>query len=144
MRRDFPLGVPVLCLWAALSIPAPATVSPKPCADPGAEQRVGGLRVVLVGGSPTPAATGPNLWTVRIEGRNGKPLAGAAVALRPFMEAHGHGTVPDHFQGEEEAPGRYRLGPFDLFMPGDWRMEIRVAPRRGRPAAAVFHACIQE
>lgn len=99
-------------------------------------------RLTLVELTPNPASIGPNIWAVRLTAADGRPLSGARLSLHPFMDAHGHGTVPDHFDAKEESPGLYRAGPFELFMPGDWRVEIRYQQAGHAPTKAVFHACV--
>lgn len=101
-------------------------------------------RLLLDHADPDPAALGQNLWTLRlISGRN-HPVDGARVVLRPFMVAHGHGTLPDHFDAVGTGEGRYRVGPFRLFMPGDWRMEIDVEFANQAKRQAVLHVCVPE
>jgi len=83
----------------------------------------GRLSFAVEDAAPDPPDEGDNTWRLLLT-QGGAGLDGAEVTLVPTMPAHGHGTSPESFQGQDRGDGRYEIGPFDLIMPGVWRFEI--------------------
>ncbi len=83
------------------------------------------LHFVLVAADPAPPDTGNNTWTVRVTDMSDAPLDDLTVKVAPFMPEHDHGTSPADYTGTPTGDaGEYSLGPFDLFMPGEWEMTL--------------------
>lgn len=104
---------------------------------------MGKARVQVSELSPNPTNTGQNEWVFRVFAADGSPVSGARLTLRPTMEQHGHGTVPDHFEAREEVQGVYRIGPFNVSMPGEWAMELTLDHHGAAPVSTVFHVCVR-
>ncbi|MCC6215834.1 MAG: FixH family protein [Polyangiaceae bacterium] len=75
--------------------------------------------------APDPPATGDNSLAMQLALVDGAPLVGAALALEPWMPAHGHGT-PTVPVVVELGAGSYRADRIHLTMPGHWEIGIRV------------------
>ena len=78
---------------------------------------------------PIPAFIGKYTWTVQVADADGNALPDHKVEAEPTMPQHGHGTWPQFTEGapaEDAANGEYTLTEMDLFMPGLWRVDIRV------------------
>ncbi len=101
-----------------------------------------GLHATLDTISPQPAERGNNTWTLRITNATGAVVTGAQVLLHPFMAAHGHGTTPADFDAVESPAGTYTVGPFNLFMPGDWTVTVSIQQTGQAQVDIPFHACI--
>lgn len=101
-----------------------------------------GLQATLTTLTPQPAERGDNTWTLHITNASGAALTGAHVLLHPFMAAHGHGTTPADFDAVENPAGTYTVGPFNLFMPGDWTVTLRIQQTGQADVDIPFHACI--
>jgi hypothetical protein len=83
--------------------------------------------VRLLESSPIPQDTAVYTWRILVMDAAGAPVVGSEVVAEPTMPAHGHGTFPPTTIAEEQAEnGRYELKDMDLFMPGIWRVEIRI------------------
>jgi len=87
-----------------------------------------GLFIVrLLESSPIPQDTDIYTWRILVVDAAGAPVLGSEVVAEPTMPAHGHGTFPPTTVAEEQVEnGRYELKDMDLFMPGIWRVEIRI------------------
>lgn len=110
---------------------------------PGLTKRDGEVAVSLRAAVPAPPDRGQNRWTLAVT-KAGKPLAGATVTIKPWMPEHGHGTTPPTFTAKETTPaGTYTVGPFDLFMPGVWRVTVRVDQGGKRLASVDFLFCAE-
>lgn len=93
---------------------------------------------------PDPPDVGLNTWTFDVTDAAGAPLEGAAVAVRPFMPEHGHGTVPELYDAPEASPGRYRGPPIHLFMPGLWELHVELYDAGETVAdVATFRFCLE-
>jgi hypothetical protein len=88
----------------------------------------GGLFIVrLLESSPIPQDTDLYTWRILVMDATDSPVLGSQVIAEPSMPAHGHGTFPPTTIAEEQVEnGRYVLKDMDLFMPGIWRVEIRI------------------
>ncbi|MEW5847705.1 MAG: FixH family protein [Myxococcota bacterium] len=104
----------------------------------------GAVQVRIQRMTPEPAEKGDNTWILRVETpATTTPVGGAQVTLKPFMPQHGHGTNPADFPGTESTTGEYQVGPFNLFMPGRWELNVHVTPDGGAEEIITFHACIE-
>ncbi|HIN86300.1 MAG TPA: hypothetical protein EYN06_07455 [Myxococcales bacterium] len=87
----------------------------------------GNFSVKLVESTPIPKDLEFYNWTIQVLDSAGQPIDGAAVEAEPMMPAHGHGTYPPVTIGAATGEsGTYELIDMDLFMPGTWRVTIRV------------------
>lgn len=91
---------------------------------------------------PAPPAQGNNTWEVQLSSA-GAPMAGATIAVKPYM--------PDHMHAAElkaavtdEGDGMYKLTPVNLWMPGLWQTTLDVTPAGAAVKAdsVVFSFCI--
>lgn len=98
-----------------------------------------GRTLTIVQKRPQDTERGENTWTLQLLGADGAAAAGEEVALRPFMPAHGHATNPPEILGTEATPGRYEVGPFNLFMPGEWQLTVRV----GTDVSVIILVCLE-
>jgi len=85
--------------------------------DDGYAMSSGDIQVQLLS-EPGPPTRGFNQFTAVVTGTDATPI------LEPFMNEHGHGTVPATFTGVEGDPGTFDLGEPNLFMPGLWELRV--------------------
>ena len=102
-----------------------------------------GTRLVLVSAEPGPPVRFDNTWTVQALGADGEPLAVTDLRVEPFMPDHGHGTPEPPEPVAEAEPGRYRMGPFDLWMPGIWQLHFSM-DHGETTSTATLSFCIEE
>ena len=105
-----------------------------------------GYSFTLVSSTPAPPRQGENTWIVDIVGPNAAPLdAATALKIRPWMPDHGHGTnIVATAEPVAEAPGRFEIGPVDLWMPGVWTVDVTVQNEARAPVdTGVFAFCIE-
>lgn len=69
-------------------------------------------------------------WVLRVESRDGRPVAGAVLDVSGGMPQHGHPlpTLPVARPGA--APGEYRVEGLQFSMPGWWEVSVYVAKDR--------------
>jgi hypothetical protein len=108
----------------------------------GQQLAVGELTAALTSLAPEPPEKGDNTWVVQVKTAAGAPVTGAVVKVKPVMPLHGHGTTPSEFVGVEGGAGSYRVGPFNLFMPGTWNVPVRVQQAGQADVEFMFHACV--
>lgn len=86
------------------------------------------LTVKVISAVPDPPIRSDvNAWQLELTDGDGEPVAGCAVAVDPTMPAHGHGTTPTPTITEVEgAVGVYEARPLNLFMPGEWAIEVQI------------------
>jgi hypothetical protein len=89
------------------------------------EPSAAGTWTVVVWTSPQPPMKGVIDVVLRVsDAASGMPVDGLALAVVPWMPAHGHGTsVPTAVAAEGD--GYYLVKPVDLYMSGRW--ELRTA-----------------
>ena len=102
----------------------------------------GAVTARLLSADPEPPAKGDNALVLAIEDAQGAPVAGAAVAVTPFMPDHGHGASTTPVVTESATPGTYDVKAVDLFMPGIWELRLRVTPAGGAAHDVVFTFCV--
>lgn len=92
---------------------------------------------------PNPPVRFDNVWTVQVLDAEARPMVASALRVVPFMPDHGHGTPepPQPTTGTEA--GEFNMGPFDLWMPGIWELNIE-ADHGDQTSAYSFTFCIQE
>lgn len=144
-------GVRLLCLGIVLAACGddPAPPSALPCGGATVDTFAAGLtksseggafEVTLLDASRRPPDRGDNTFTLRVERLPGRePVAPEAIALRPWMPRHGHGSTPAVFTATS-SPGGAAVGPVDLFMPGLWELRFSIEPD---PERAVFSFCVE-
>lgn len=124
-----------------------------PCGEHGVQLE--GLSVAGSNGSelrildydPKQLVVGNQSWLVELVAQN-ELVAGAARELHvvPFMPGHGHGTAVAVEVGEED-PGKYRLEPINLRMPGYWLITVKWTAEDAEGEAAsesfVIDLCVQ-
>ena len=99
---------------------------------PGETVAAGDLRVTLL---PFPFAVGEATVEVSVEDGQGRPVAGASVAVVARMpDMGGTQTVA----AEETGAGRYEARGVALAMAGEWRLTVRVAPKGVALTNAVY------
>ena len=88
----------------------------------------GVFHVTLLETNPGPPEKGDNTMQIQIAYPDAMdtPLEGRTVYLRPYMPEHEHGTSPSQYDAVEVESGIYKLGPFDLFMPGAWELPVHI------------------
>lgn len=101
----------------------------------------GAVTITFVDADPAPPAKGNNIWTVKITGKDGKPLSGATIETTSYMPDHAH-TSPIKPTATEKDPGTYEVTPVNLFMPGVWEVTLDVTPAGGSAEAVKFTFCI--
>lgn len=104
----------------------------------------GGVRFTIVEGAPVQLVRGTNTWTLVVD-KDGAPLTGvdASLKLTPFMPDHQHGTgVKAVWTPVDGMPGRYQVGPINLWMPGIWEITIEATPTGLPRDAVLFKFCL--
>lgn len=92
------------------------------CGGP-ATADTGALRLTLTADPATPIL-GKNTFYVDLRGKDGAPVAAAAVKCSPWMPAHGHGSTEEP-QITDLGGGRYKAYPVTFYMIGDWELRAR-------------------
>src|SRR4051812_34550275 len=118
--------------------PIQSTEPPSFAADP--EQVLtsdsGGL-TIAVRFAPDPPTVGTDAVQLSFVDGSGAPAAGLALAVVPWMPAHGHGTSVNPTV-METAPGVFVATPLYLFMPGSWELRMTVSGSIDDTAKAAF------
>ena len=96
----------------------------------------GALRIA-VRYSPQPPAVGLAAAQLSFTDLNGSAATGLALAVVPWMPAHGHGTSVDPTV-TETTPGTFVADPLVLFMPGSWELRLTTSGSVDDTAKAVF------
>src|SRR5580658_9208046 len=78
---------------------------------------------------PKPPRVGPNTFTIKLAGSDGKMLAGAHISLEGDM-SHA-GMSPAFGEAKEVTPGQYQ-GKLGLNMRGDWIVSFHIVLTDGR------------
>jgi hypothetical protein len=95
----------------------------------------GALDFRLMSADPSPPSRGDNTWTLQLNamsgGTVGSPQTGATITVTPFMPDHQHGTAIRVLVEEMADPGRYKLSPVNLWMPGVWETTIQASTPSG-------------
>lgn len=104
----------------------------------------GSVRLVVGASSPASGANpvrGSYTWSLRVLDANGQPVANPALAVKPWMPDHGHGTsVEASFT--PDGKGGYTVGPLYLFMAGVWQLPFTVTPPSGTRELVTFGLCV--
>ena len=103
---------------------------------------VGDCVLEVVATDPAPPDRGDNVWQVRLLDGDGAALPTDALEVAPFMPAHDHGTVPASFAGTV-TNDVWSVGPFDLFMPGQWELRTTALLSDGTEVEAVATFCVE-
>lgn len=98
-------------------------------------------RVTFVDATPAPPLRGDNVWVVDVQDTAGAPLDDLEIVVDPYMPDHAHGTAIRCEVTPEGTPGRYRLEPVNLFMPGLWQVTLTVRSETDEDAI-VFSFCV--
>lgn len=99
--------------------------------------------LVIESMAPTAPERFGNLWSVLIQNSAGVAIEGASIEVFPFMPDHGHGTPQPPEARSIGDPGRFELGPFDLWMPGIWELHWTIA-HESASFTALLVVCIEE
>lgn len=102
----------------------------------------GNFTVTLMASTPGPPEKGNNDWSLEVHS-GGKAAAGVFVEAEPVMPAHGHGTSPATVDGTSDADGKLTLSPVNLFMAGEWRIELRLEASDGTKDTVSYRFCIE-
>jgi hypothetical protein len=157
--RCFPLLLTTLAVFiAACSSPSTTTTSSTGSTGTGAactdDKRVvafadgfeqasmsGALTLRIMAAQPTSPTRGNNVWNVALHDAKGGAVQDAAIALKPFMIDHGHGSslVP---QIKAMGGGVYEVDNLSLFMPGVWQMTFTITPASGPVDTVQFDVCV--
>ena len=93
---------------------------------------------------PNPVDRGKNTWTVILTDADDAPISDATIVLEPVMPGHGHGTFPATFEGTSgSTPGSYDFGPFDLMMPGTWKLEFTITDSENATSTITVTFCVE-
>ena len=97
--------------------------------------------------TPNPVFKGNNVWNLQVVDKNGAPVSGATITVKPFMPDHGHGSsiIPQVAAGSD--PGTYDVTLLNLFMPGIWTITILVTTGTAPNTVtdqSVFTFCVGE
>ncbi len=109
-----------------------------------ARMGAGGVTFTIVSGDPVQLVRGTNTWTVDVA-KDGAPVLGvdASLKLTPFMPDHQHGTgVRAVWTPVDGVPGRYQVGPINLWMPGIWEVTIEATPTGSPRDSVLFKFCL--
>jgi len=87
--------------------------------------------------APHPAVRGVNRFRLYLTDPAGAPADGLAIAVQPWMPAHGHGTsvVP---QTMALGPGQYEIDQVYFYMAGDWQLRMTFSAAETDSAAPSF------
>ncbi len=86
--------------------------------------------------SPAQPTVGYDASQIAVTDAAGVPVSGAAVAVVPWMPAHGHGASVQPTVSET-APGVYLAVPLDFYMSGSWQLRTRIQRDAGDGAGAI-------
>jgi hypothetical protein len=107
----------------------------------GADFASGELSVTLRSLVPESPIVGDNTWVVKVE-RDGEPLTGAELSVRPWMPDHGHSSTKVVSVTELEA-GAYELTPLYLQMVGYWEIGVDIRAEPYDPGQVRIDACLE-
>ena len=104
----------------------------------------GGTRFTIVSAEPALPVRGDNTWVVDVDVGGAPVNAGdGELKLTPFMPDHRHGTgVKPIWTPDPAVPGRYAVGPINLWMPGVWELTFEATPTGGTRDPVVFTFCL--
>jgi hypothetical protein len=100
----------------------------------------GKLTFKLLEATPAPPARGDNTWVLQLSSA-ATPVTGAAMIVTPFMPDHQHGTPTPVVIEPMTEPGKYKLSPVNMWMPGLWQTTIEAQVGTDTDKA-VFAFCI--
>jgi hypothetical protein len=96
----------------------------------------GGQANIAVRWSWSPPVVGLDAGELTITDGAGAPLSGLALAVVPWMPAHGHGaSVAPAWS--EVAPGVYDVAPLDFYMSGTWQLLTTITRAVGAAGGAI-------
>ena len=84
-----------------------------------------GLFEAHVTPEPAEPTTGQNELMIHLMDADGAAVAGAALAVEPWMPAHGHGSPEDPVV-TEDGDGMYTVTNLVYSMPGHWEVRIDI------------------
>jgi len=70
-------------------------------------------------------------WTLHVDGADGEPVLGAAIAIDGGMPMHDHGLPTAPRVTEELGAGDYRVEGMKFQMPGHWTVTFTIAADGG-------------
>jgi hypothetical protein len=104
--------------------------------------QAGQLEFRLMSANPAPPARGDNEWILQLNGMGGgAAVAGAQMAVTPFMPDHQHGTPLAVDIEPQATEGQYKLAPVNMWMPGLWEITIEAAAG-AQSDTVVYRFCI--
>lgn len=102
----------------------------------------GGTFTVELRPSGNALKLGPNTLDLVLTDRAGKPVAGAEIAVTPWMPSMGHG-VWEKPVVTDRGRGSYQVGNVAIIMGGDWELRLTVA-KGGKKERVVFSYQVAE
>jgi hypothetical protein len=103
----------------------------------------GKVTITFADADPAPPAKGLDELTIDVTDDTGKPLEGAAIAVKSCMPLHGHCSTITPTIKPGTQPGRYVIGQVELFMPGLWSITFTVTPSGGAPDPVTVAFCVE-
>jgi hypothetical protein len=111
-----------------------------------AESRNGRIGAALLQASQLPPARFLNDWKVSFDDAHGGSLDDAAVRdARAYMPLHGHYGKPDPSVTQHaDQPAVFDIDALNLFMRGQWQVQLTVASPSAGEDVLVFEVCVEE
>jgi hypothetical protein len=98
----------------------------------------------IVSAQPALPIRGDNTWIIDVA-KSGAPMtaADATFNLTPFMPDHRHGSgIKPVWTPDAAVPGRFSVGPINLWMPGIWELTFDATPTAAPRDSVKFTFCI--
>lgn len=132
-----PVAAALLCL-ACGGEPATLQAAPLSFSGPPAETAIstGGQAHIAVRWSWSPPVVGLDAAELTMTDASGAPLTGLALAVVPWMPAHGHGASVAP-ACSEASPGVYDVAPLDFYMSGTWQLLTTITRATGAAGGAI-------
>ncbi len=105
----------------------------------------GAFQVTLVASAASPPIIGDlTTWTLQVADTQGTMVDNAAIAVKPWMPDHGHGTDVKATVSAGDAPGQYKITPLYLFMAGYWTITFTITNGAGVSDSVVYSVCLSD
>jgi len=101
--------------------------------------------VTLLASQASPPIIGDlTTWTLQVADAQGAMVQNAAIAAKPWMPDHGHGTSVNATVMPAGAPGQYAITPLYLFMAGYWTVTFTISDGAGASDTVVYSVCLTD
>lgn len=99
--------------------------------------------VRFVDAMPSPPARFDNTWMLDIiDPVTGAPAENVELEVEPYMPDHNHGSSIECNVEKMAEPGRMKLEPVYLFMPGLWEVRLHLSAPEGTEDEVIFRFCV--